>query len=149
MQPIVNGVTSLTLTTSDRSLFDKTVDFYADLVGFSTVDVTADKVQMEADSGFTLLVVVDPKANTVQDTIRERDALVEFCRQTDWRSATLAMCLQSSDLNGLINRLRAHDIPPQISPNELFSQEIFTIDSMGTLIGFTGVAHPMTLNPPV
>lgn len=150
MISVVNGVTSLSLSSSDRNICEETVDFYSDVVGLDVQELNSNTTVASSDeTKFTVQIVHSKDSRSKDDTIRERDALLEQCKVADWRSTVSSVSLQVSDLNSLITALRLRRYPVQVTPNELYPNEVHTIDPMGTLIGFTTKSNPMTVVPPV
>ena len=150
MQPIVNGIAALELATADAALYDETVSFYGNIVGLDREVEQLDAVFLKsALCSFAVKVRLSPEARLAEEVLREREALLKVCRGTDWRLATSSISLKITDLNALINLLRSRDYPLQITPNDLYPNEVHAIDPLGTIVGFLTSSNPMTVNPPV
>lgn len=154
--PIINGIACIELKTSDRDLFEETIQFYTSIVGFVEEDDVSDAaesielVYLGSDvSEFKVKVTFDPKARSGTESNAYRDELLHFCKSSDWRLTASSISLKITDLNSLINQLKSKNYPTQITPNDLYPYEAHTIDPLGTIIGFTTASNPNTLNPPV
>lgn len=150
--PLINGIASYELKTSDSHLFKETVHFYNQLVGLDQLLTGELKDVVFLGSSlcdFKVKVVLSPDARSAKESNDERHQISLLCKGSDWRLTTSSISLKITDLNSLIKALKEKGYSLQITPNELYPYEVHTIDPLGTIVGFTTASNPMTLIPPV
>lgn len=147
---VVNGASGLTFHASTPALQQRGVQFYCSILELS--------VQKESESGVFLgtpdqKVVVTIKQSqsgrSEADIKKVQDQLSLALNVHDWRSIESSTVFKVDDLADVVLTLQAFNYPVQISPNELYPNEVYTVDPLGNAIGFGAAANPSTLVPPI
>lgn len=147
--PLINGLSTLYFKVPDNSLLNDTVNFYTNCIGFGVHSHLNSQVILVSTNGkVTIKVVVDADGAPSRETIAKRSKnLGDLASTGDVRASESTFILQCLNLNDLIRNLNTWKHPVQIMPNELFPNECFTVDPIGSLIGFTSASNPLSSIP--
>ncbi|ODV80745.1 6-phosphofructokinase beta subunit [Suhomyces tanzawaensis NRRL Y-17324] len=147
--PIVNGSASVTIHAATKTLLDDTITFYSNVLGLALHSESSDAVFLSnKDQKITIKIVVG-SGLSADEVAHKKAALAKRLNIDDWRTSESSVVFRSTNLNRLIATFQLSQLPVQVNPNELYPNEVYTIDPVGTLIGFTACANPLTLVPPV
>lgn len=147
---LIHGAVGITLYAHNNELLQAAIDFYTNIVDLQYHEQHEGVHKLiSSNRKLTITISVNKKAKTV-DEIRELiKVLTSKIPGNDLRAIESSFVLSCDNLNYLINMLMNHNKPIQISPNELFPNECYSVDPLGNLIGFTTSANPITSVPPV
>lgn len=147
---VVNGTSCLSFYANDQDLLDQAINFYTNVLGFSNGKKSDGKVYLTTqNSEFVVRLAISEKAPTASEIAKFKDGMVSKASMSDWRSIETSAALSVKNLNKLIIALQTNGYPVQITPNELYPDEVYTIDPLGNTIGFTLCSNPLTVLPPV
>lgn len=148
--PVVNGFACLTLHARNQQLRDKALGFYTNILGLFIHSETDNSVFLaDRDALVTILLTVSNDALT-EDAIAQRTGfLVDQLNINDLRTLEPLVALKVRELNQLISILKTANLHVQVSPNDLYPNEVYTIDPLGNLVGFTAAENSLTVVPPV
>lgn len=146
MKPFVNGTSSYRLWASTHKLIDEAVDFYTSL-GF--------KVEKQSD-GYALLSSGQefPESSAwleiqLDESHIEGDvlkSLMESQKTADWRSLRSSVVLKVDDVQAVLKQLNDKGKLVQAFPSTLLPTEVYTVDPLGYLVGFTALKHALALH---
>lgn len=147
---IINGTSALELMAVDEQLSQKAVQFYSHILGFD-IQYQDSKLQIlsSKDKLTVIKISIDDKGTSLKEIDEIKKNFVERLNINDWRSLNSNTVFKTENLNDLIQTFNSFKLPVQVNPNELYPNEIYTIDPLGNVIGFTTLANPLTVNPPV
>ncbi|RLV91185.1 ATP-dependent 6-phosphofructokinase subunit beta [Spathaspora sp. JA1] len=151
MLSVVNGTSTVCLTAGTPSSLSQAITFYTNILGLSLHSET-DNITYLSNNDNQLIVelTLDPSSGFSDDQIATRaQQIQEKLNQTDWRSLDETIVIKVNNLINLIETLQTFKYPVQITPNELFPNEVYCVDPLGYIIGFTAVSNPLTLDPPM
>ncbi|EGV65749.1 6-phosphofructokinase [Yamadazyma tenuis ATCC 10573] len=127
--PSIIGSSSFSFYVPNQDYLKQCVDFYTACVGFGVHSRKESCVYLVSENGKLSIEVV--------------------AKSVDLRAVESLFILQCINLNDLIKNLQLWKKPVQISPNELFPNECFTVDPLGKVIGFTLTGNPLSTVPKV
>ncbi|ONH70182.1 ATP-dependent 6-phosphofructokinase subunit beta [Cyberlindnera fabianii] len=148
-KPIVNGTSFYTLRASTPELLADAVSFYENLVGFSVKEQTKTRTLLSSGQEFptpsaSLEIILD-ESFTQPDTT----TLTEQTHTADWRSLRSTIVFKTPAIEALSQNFQASpSIQWQAHPSELAPVELYVIDPLGYLIGFTSLKHALSSIPP-
>ncbi|KAK6201226.1 6-phosphofructokinase beta subunit [Scheffersomyces amazonensis] len=149
--PPVNGTSCLSLYASTKDLLTQAINFYTNVIGLDLHSEDGEKLYLSnEDNKLAIKLIVDAKLSLNSDEIYEkREKLIKLLNVNDWRSLETTVVLKYTKLNQLISTLKTFKQPVQISPNELYPNEVYTVDPLGNIVGFTATENPLSVIPPV
>ncbi|ABN65022.2 6-phosphofructokinase beta subunit (Phosphofructokinase 2) (Phosphohexokinase) (6PF-1-K beta subunit) (CaPFK2) [Scheffersomyces stipitis CBS 6054] len=148
--PVVNGSSCVSLFASSKELLDHAINFYTNIIGLTFHSETGNCIYLaNKDNKLTIELNIDENGPSEADINAKRQKFVHQLNIHDWRSMESSVVIKCANLNQVIVTLQTFKQPLQISPNELFPNEVYTIDPLGNIIGFNAASHPMTLVPPM
>ncbi|KAG7191797.1 phosphofructokinase beta-subunit [Scheffersomyces spartinae] len=148
---LVNGTSSVTLYASDGALLSEALNFYTNVLGF-TYHSEDGNVTYLANTGASMVVkiiVSKTRGLSSSDIQTKKQEFIKILNVYDWRSVESNVVLKTASVADLTTTLQTFGFPIQVSPNEMFPNELYTIDPLGTVIGFCAAKNPLTLNPPL
>ena len=140
-------MTTTTTTTTTTTIFyaptaehfDQAVAFYKALNVVPTHTTSTPKSAIF--DAFSIVLdkdlAADPK--TIADNISN---LVAHCTKRDWRTLQSAVSLKTEHIDALIKTLQASKVPLQAKPELLNATEVYAIDPLGSIVGFTALGNP-------
>lgn len=155
--PLVHDTSYFAIATSDKQLYQTTKDFYRDYLDFdihheSDVEyqsVWLSRSQTAAEVPLSIKLTLDPRVKQSAEDIKELVADVKSKLHTnDWRSLKLSFVFKTPSIKSIFKRFSAASAKTAGSNNEFVFQsrpdhvapvELYTIDPLGNLIGFTSV----------
>lgn len=148
--PIVNGTLSFTVYAGTQELKDKAVQFYTEVIGLTPLNKGNDTTFVTS-KGLTVRVQVDANRGLTQSQIEEkRQTFQKALHVHDWRLMELLVALEVELLLKVLQRLHQANISPvQQSPNDLYPNEVYLLDPVGTLVGATALTNPISLVYPM
>lgn len=158
-KPLVHDATYFAVLTSDRELYEQTKAFYHDFLGF--------EVKLESpDNDYCWLSHADFSENpnlpvTVKLTLEPR---IKYSKQqiyhliqdietkihtNDWRSLKLSFVFKTASIKSIYDKFVNQDkFFHQIRPDNITPVEIYAIDPLGNLIGFTAILNTFSSKIP-
>ncbi|EGW29929.1 phosphofructokinase beta-subunit [Spathaspora passalidarum NRRL Y-27907] len=151
MLSIVNGTSTISLTAGSSTSLSHAINFYTNILGLNLHSET-DNITYLANNYDKLIVelIFDPAKGLTEEQIQTRTQEIhDKLNQTDWRSLDETIVVKVNNIVSLIETLQTFKHVVQITPNELFPNEVYCVDPLGYVIGFTAVSNPLTLQPPL
>ncbi|CCE83313.1 Piso0_003888 [Millerozyma farinosa CBS 7064] len=146
--PVVNGAKTFRFAARNEDLLSEAVDFYSRRLGFVLKDDGAKSKFLESNGGGLVVeIAIDEKGLSSED-IRKLHLRVKDS-DYDLRSFAPSVVFEVKYLNDLLISLSNLNCPIKVMPNELYPVEVYTMDPLGNLIGFTASSNPFTVVPPV
>jgi 6-phosphofructokinase 1 len=150
IQPVVNGHSCVVLHVSTKELLDQAINFYTNVVGLSVHSENVGLLFLSnQDNKLTIQLVVSEKGSSAKEIAIKQKEYQDQLNIHDWRDIESGVVLKTANLNKLISTLQLYNFVVQICPNELYPTEVYTIDPLGNLVGFTSSKNPLTLVPPI
>ncbi|ANZ73540.1 BA75_01027T0 [Komagataella pastoris] len=148
---LFNGTSFITLFAPNISLLQASIDFYTNFLGFAIRKNSNQKLfwlQLEEDqNNVSIQLILDPEhAASVSQIDQNIRNLTRSLYRKDWRSIQSNIAFKSSSLSKLVKLLKDGGHPVQQSPNEISPFEVYTVDPLGSLIGFSGFKNPFAVN---
>lgn len=148
--PLINGASSLCFYAPNEALLKEALNFYTTIVGFQFHSQVKDDVFLVSPNSKLAVKLSISESSSSPDAIKK--SITELTNQigsSDLRSLESAFILECYGLNDLISKFKGAGLPVQIFPNELYPNECYTVDPLGSIIGFTTSANPLTVIPKV
>lgn len=147
---VVNGSSCLSLYAKNKDLLFQAIKFYINVLGFTHQSDENEFVYLSSgDQKVVLKLGVSDDALSSTEIRKITDELTSALNVNDWRSIGTNIALNVKSLNEVVVALQGQNYPVQVSPNELYPDEAYTIDPIGNVIGFSVGSNPLTMNPPV
>ncbi|KAH3672128.1 hypothetical protein OGATHE_002356, partial [Ogataea polymorpha] len=90
----------------------------------------------------TIEIKVDAsRAIAAEKVAANIDHLLKKEQELDWRTLQRNVCFTTAKLDTLIQRLEAASVPFQTRPDKLNAYEVYVVDPLGAVVGFTDVAN--------
>lgn len=148
--PVVNGSSCLSLYGKNKDLILQAINFYTNVVGLTKASEESGSVYLSSNNSKVVIKLEESdEALSGREVKQFIEGLVSLLGVNDWRSIESCITLMVKDLNQLVVALEENNYPVQISPNELYPDEVYTVDPLGNVVGFTVCFNPLTVNPPV
>jgi 6-phosphofructokinase 1 len=127
------------------------VNFYENLVGFAVKSRTADTVILTSGQEFpetsaNLEIVIDSSFKQPDFDSLKHERLIN-----DWRSLKSNIVFRTDTIEYIYENIKSHEktVQWQAYPSDLAPVEVYAIDPLGYLVGFTSLKHPLsTVAPP-
>lgn len=149
--PLLNATSFYTLYAQDQLSFDNAIQFYTQVIGLQIKDQEKDSAVLYEDKSLattSLKLKIDTsKAASSLIVSANFKHLANIIETQDWRSIQTVINFKSPDITTLVTKLRDAKVIFQVHPNELSPIELYTIDPLGSLIGFTAHDNPFGVNP--
>ena len=151
MISIVNGTSTLSLVAGSVETLNQAINFYTNILGLSVHSEQNDWTYLSNDDNKMIVKIqLDTKSGLSLDQINDRRTeIIAKLNITDWRSLDTTSVLKVQNLVALIETLTTFNYTLQITPNELYPNEVYCVDPLGYIIGFTACDEPLTLVPPL
>ncbi|ODQ79450.1 hypothetical protein BABINDRAFT_37686 [Babjeviella inositovora NRRL Y-12698] len=159
--PSINGESYTALYASTAELAQTTVDFYVTTLDFFVKEQTSGSeggifwlTNPEYNFWFKVAVTADaPPTADVRARIAQINSQLDL---HDWRSIQSSFTLKTTNIHVLIERLRGTGAVLQVTPDEDNPIEVYAVDPLGNVIGFSAatvnsfaVIPPFTYVPPL
>ena len=151
MISIVNGTSTLSLVAGSVETLNQAINFYTNILGLSVHSEQNDWTYLSNDDNKMIVKIqLDTKSGLSLDQVNDRRTeIIAKLNVTDWRSLDTTSVLKVQNLVALIETLTTFNYTLQITPNELYPNEVYCVDPLGYIIGFTACDEPLTLVPPL
>jgi 6-phosphofructokinase 1 len=148
--PVINGTTCICLNGRDTKVIEAAKTFYSAILDleFHSQDGSSTFLTNTANS-VSFKITLNDQGFSEQEIDDRIDRFSLLLNLQDWRALEGTYVLQVKNLTDIITNLQYNSNVMQISPNELYPNEVYTIDPLGYLVGFTQVPNAMTVCPPV
>lgn len=149
---VINGISCLNLRAPTPGLLIQAANFYVNILGLIKHEKSsASDIFLVSHCGRTVIHIHQDDSGSGSSASIDaiKGQLSNNLNINDWRSLTSATIFKVDDLNDLIGTLQSFQFPCQINPNELYPNEVFTIDPVGNCVGFTTLGNALTVVPPV
>lgn len=185
---IIQGISALSIVTSDNAIYEKTIDFYTQF-GFSPIhkysrsdpDLTFEKTLNAAHSydsiketWLNLLPAIDPKltdaspesgitlkirlSSTGPSAKESSERAHKFLdgpeKDFDWRALTCLFIFKTDKMDSVLKVLDSYPVDGsekpyiQLRPNNVSPVEVFGLDPVGNVVGFTLRKNPFSVVDP-
>lgn len=142
----VSGTSGYTLYAPDSETLATTTNFYASVLGFDIKSQTSAETLLATSNGaLCVRLVKSDEAPSVAEIQATKARLAT--NDADWRALQSHVSLTTTSLHDLLITLDAFKIPTQLYPDQLFPTEVFAVDPLGHVVGFTTAANGMTSRP--
>lgn len=147
--PIVNGTSYYSLKAPDKESFEEAAQFYENIVGLIPKKKSKDSVFLHSGQEFphqsaTVELVLDEKFQQPDFKGLQDERLTQ-----DWRSLRSNVVFRTDSIESLYEALKTHPkVQVQAYPSDLAPIELYVLDPLGNLIGFTSLRHPLSAIPP-
>ncbi len=148
--PIVNGTSYYTLKANTKESFDEAVQFYENYIGLIPKNKTSKSIFLHSGQEFphhsaTIELVLD---ESFKQSPNFKELQQERLTQ-DWRSLRSNVVFRTDSIESLYELFKNHpNVQVQAYPSDLAPTEIYVLDPLGNLIGFTSLRHPLSTVPP-
>ncbi|KAL6450474.1 PFK2 ATP-dependent 6-phosphofructokinase subunit beta [Candida maltosa Xu316] len=151
MVSIVNGTSTLSFIAGSEETLKQAINFYTNILGLSIHSEQDDYTYLSnQDNKMIVKIQLDSKTGlTTQQVKDRREDVVSKLNVIDWRSLDSTCVLKVDNLVALIETLTTYKYTLQITPNELYPNEVYCVDPLGYIVGFTACAEPLTVVPPL
>lgn len=148
--PLINATTCISLSAANHHLLDRANRFYVSL-GLTPVSHSNHELYLtNPENNITIKIAIDDENGLSEEKINHKQShLSSILNIHDWRSIESTFVLKVNDLNRLIKNFQANNSIIQVTPSELYPNEVYTVDPIGTIVGFTQMNNVLTLNPPL
>ncbi|KAH3683955.1 hypothetical protein WICPIJ_005088, partial [Wickerhamomyces pijperi] len=150
-KPIVNGTSSVVLRASTPELLRSAVTFYQEFAHLTIKSETKTNVILSSGQKFpenstNIEIALDEKYTQPDVTL-----LKQGQTSLDWRSISSAVVFKATSLVDLYAYVKAREdvISFQVYPSELAPIELYIIDPLNYIVGFTSVTHPLSRKPKI
>lgn len=149
-KPFVNGTSYHTLRASSQKLLQEAVSFYTNIVGLSVARESKESILLNSGQEFphtsaSLEIVLDEQFQQPSS-----ETLAQVHNTDDWRSLRGCVVLRVDELSLIVDQLKAYGASWQAFPSELAPAEVYAIDPLGFVVGFTSLKHALsTVAPPL
>ncbi|CDK26643.1 unnamed protein product [Kuraishia capsulata CBS 1993] len=151
-EPLFNGTSCVALYAATGPLFKDTVNFYRDILGFSVVSEDSQSTCLAVNHGLeSSAVVVTLDTAKAESPSQISDNIDNFARHAvsrDWRTLLGNVSFKTNDIRGLTDSLSAAGCLVQLKPDDLDPFELYTVDPLGTLVGFSALQNPFGVAKP-
>mgnify|MGYP003362676316 CR=1 FL=1 len=148
MPEYLNDVPLVIYYAPNQEKFDKAVQFYRDVLQFEAVGapdkgtyLLSSNASSPADAANIRLILDAEKAAPEDEIEKVTSNFASHKQKRDYRTLQSSVCFQTSDLEGLMERLKAANWDYQVRPSELDPFEVYVVDPLGALIGFSGMKN--------
>ena len=151
MLSIVNGSSTIPLIAGSSDLVNDALNFYTNVLGLIEHSKTNDTAYLSND-GVQVIVAItldETKGNSAQEVSKRREEILSKLNIVDWRSLDTTYVLKVENLVDLVEQLKTFNYNVQITPNELYPNEVYCVDPLGYILGFTACDEPLTVVPPL
>jgi 6-phosphofructokinase 1 len=147
-KPIVNGTSFFSIKASSKGLLQKAVVFYTNVIGLEVKREDSHAVLLNSgqefpESSASLEIVLDE--NFEQPST---ESLTLLKSTADWRSLRASIVLKVDDIGLVATQLRDNGAEWTAYPSELAPVEVYAVDPLGFLVGFTCLKHALSTVPP-
>ncbi|KAG7666326.1 uncharacterized protein J8A68_000137, partial [[Candida] subhashii] len=155
MLSVVNGTSCLCLTAGTVTSLNEAINFYTNVLGLSINSELDNITYLSSDSrkethNLVVELKLDPATGLSDLQIdAKKSSILSQLNITDWRNLDCSYILKVDNIINLIENFQTFKIPVQITPNELYPNEVYCIDPLGYIIGFTSSSNPLTVSPPL
>ncbi|MCP8716422.1 MAG: 6-phosphofructokinase [Asgard group archaeon] len=151
MISIVNGTSTHSLVAGTKETLSQAINFYTNILGLSVHSENDDLTYLSnEDNKMIVKIKLDAKTGLSPSQIHDRrEDIISKLNVIDWRSLDTTNVFKVENLVALIETLSTYRYTLQITPNELYPNEVYCVDPLGYIVGFTACAEPLTLVPPL
>lgn len=148
---IFNDAPYVVYYAANDQLYEEAIRFYTEVLGFEKVEtdqgclLSSDPANPGIAANVKILVDAD-KGISTEEIAHARDNLVTHRVRRDWRTLQSAVCFQTAHIDKLLKRVKSEGCDYQVRPSELDPFEIYVIDPLGSLVGFTGLRNAFGMN---
>lgn len=136
MTSIVNGTSTVYLVAASQQLLDNAITFYTNTLGLTEHSKTEDTTFLSNDGNKAIIEIrLDTKEGLSESEIQSRRSDIESkLNVVDWRSLDNTSVIKVANLVDLIEVLTSSKFVLQITPNELYPNEVYIVDPLGYII---------------
>ncbi|GME70795.1 unnamed protein product [Ambrosiozyma monospora] len=153
--PLFNGTSFVTFFAPTKELYQKTIKFYTDILSFEaependgkSVWLTTDYDAYAPDTATIKLSLNPDKAATVSEIDNVIKNLNLHKVKRDWRTLQSGVVFTTLHIQGLINKLQKNKCDYQVRPEELDPFEVYVIDPLGSVLGFSSLKNSFGISP--
>lgn len=122
------------------------------MLKFSVNDINEESCILVADrynlsKALSISLIIDKeKAAGVEEIGNNVENLLAHRTRRDWRTLQSAISLETESLLDIINNLKENECNYQIRPDELNPFEVYVIDPLSSIVGFTALKNPFAVN---
>jgi 6-phosphofructokinase 1 len=150
---LCNATTTVLFYAPNTELYEKTKNFYTNILGFTTEDINDESCLLIAnestfhDNSLSITLIIDSENAAPPIEINQNiENLISHKSRRDWRTFQSAISLESENLLKLIENFQNNNLEFQARPEVLNPFEAFVIDPLGSIIGFTALKNPFAVN---
>ncbi|GMM36454.1 6-phosphofructokinase subunit beta [Saccharomycopsis crataegensis] len=159
VQPLVQDISYFSLSTSDEARFQQAREFYCGFLQFKVIKETSTTVWLSHESPDatsppkTVRIALDSKIKQTSENIEILMADLEKKLHTnDWRSLKLSLVFKTNSLATIYQRCLARQKSSsflfQTRPDNVAPVELYLLDPLGNLIGFTSASNTFSSGIP-
>ncbi|KAL3235686.1 ATP-dependent 6-phosphofructokinase subunit beta [Nakaseomyces bracarensis] len=136
---LVNGVSYVELTAYSQESYGNAVQFYRVFLNLNELDTDQRKETVMCND-LAYIRIKYKEDQEVERQVNERlSKLIETTTKNDWRAVSSSSLVYFVDDIGEVKEtLKRISLPHQAYPTELTPAQIYTLDPLGNVIGFTG-----------
>lgn len=149
---LCNSTATVIFYAPNAALYQQTQQFYKDVLNFTIEEHSYDACSLIANesascnvSSITLLVD-EENAASVTEIEGNINNLLSHKKKRDWRTLQSAISLETGRLLDVIDTFKRSNCEYQIRPDELNPFEVYVIDPLGSIVGFTALKNSFAIN---
>ncbi|ODV86607.1 hypothetical protein CANARDRAFT_6191 [[Candida] arabinofermentans NRRL YB-2248] len=153
-EPLFNGNSFVTFFAPNEEMYEKAKYFYKDILKFKLIesDQASDALscwlangsELQSPDTITLQLKLDEsKAATTEEITANIENLLSHIHKRDWRTLQSYVSFKTSKINALISTLKANGLKYQARPEELDPFEVYVIDPLGSILGFSSLTNAL------
>ncbi|KAH7585808.1 Phosphofructokinase [Nakaseomyces glabratus] len=136
---MVHGVTRVDLTAYSAESFENAIQFYLAFLVLDELDQNEDGGVVLANSHVYIKISYKEDGEMERKVNDRLMNLIEKTTSGDWRAVSSNVLVYTVDDIGLVKEtLKRIGLPHQAYPTELTPAQIYTLDPLGNVVGFTG-----------
>ena len=150
--PLCNSTATVIFYAPNAALYEQAKKFYKDVLNFTVDELSYDSCSLVANQAASCnasaisLLVDEENAASVTEIEGNIINLLSHKKKRDWRTLQSAISLESDKLLDVIEKLKNANCEFQIRPDELNPFEVYVIDPLGSIVGFTALKNAFAVN---
>ncbi|VUG18648.1 PFK2 [Brettanomyces bruxellensis] len=148
MPEYLNDVPLVIYYAPNQEKFEQAVKFYEEVLEFEAVGspeqgtvLLSSNPSSPAEAANIRLILDGSKAAPEEEIEKAAENFGSHKQKRDFRTLQSSVCFQTPDLDGLTEKLKAAGWEYQVRPSELDPFEVYVVDPLGTLVGFSGMKN--------
>lgn len=154
---LANSTAGVVYYAPSSTLYHETVAFYCNVLRFSVLDknsgsstvdscVLASNSSNYANSSCIRIEIDSERSASMEEIASNKLNLLSHKSKLDWRTLQSSVSFTTYNLPELLRQLNDFSIDYQVRPDLMNPFEIYVLDPLGSIIGFSALSNPLAIN---